>query len=124
MKWGRAVGVAAENLEGVALAVGEAAANAVEHSGSDTVAMHLRTAGDSAEVVIRDFGAWREPSPPASDGDLLARGRGLKLMSAFCDVQVDGRADGTDVTLRVPREGADSPGPAPAARVEALAGSG
>jgi anti-sigma regulatory factor (Ser/Thr protein kinase) len=123
VKWARAVGVASAKLEGLALAVGEAGANAVEHSGTDTIAMHLRTVGDSAELVIRDFGGWREPAPPSSDDDLLARGRGLKLMSAFCDVQVDGRADGTDVTLHVAREHTSPSRPAPAGRLEALAGS-
>jgi anti-sigma regulatory factor (Ser/Thr protein kinase) len=124
VKWGRAVGIPAEKLNGLALAVGEAAANAVEHSGSDTIAMLLRTAGAQAELVVRDYGSWREPAPSDSDGDLLRSGRGLLLMSAFCEVEVDGRPDGTDVTLRVACERAKPSTPASPGRLEVPSRSG
>jgi anti-sigma regulatory factor (Ser/Thr protein kinase) len=124
-KWARAIGVAPTKLDGIGLAVNEAAANAVEHSGTDEIAMHLRAEGEWAEVVIRDFGHWREPQPepdPGDEEDLLLRGRGLTLMSAFCDVRVDGRPDGTDVILRVAREHTGSSRPTADGRLEALAG--
>jgi anti-sigma regulatory factor (Ser/Thr protein kinase) len=122
-KWSRAAGVALNAIDGITVAVGEAAANAIEHSGSATIEMHLRTAGDSAELTIRDFGRWREPAAP--NGELPPqRGRGLLLMSAFCDVRVEPGAHGTTVTLRAPREHAGSPRQEDDRRLEALAGSG
>jgi anti-sigma regulatory factor (Ser/Thr protein kinase) len=122
-KWSRAAGVASGTVDGLAVAVGEAAANAIEHSGSSSIEMHVRTDGDSAELTIRDFGRWREPV--ADDDDLDAPGgRGLLLMSAFCDVRVDPGDHGTTVTLRVPRERADSSTPADDGRLETLASTG
>ncbi|MEA2170984.1 MAG: hypothetical protein QOF76_4284, partial [Solirubrobacteraceae bacterium] len=56
------------------LAAGEAFANAVEHSGSETVDLELtRPAARQVAIVVRDRGAWRVP-PDETD-----RGRGFGL---------------------------------------------
>jgi hypothetical protein len=87
--------------------------------------MHVRADGDWAEITLREFGRWREPPPEPAVGDpVVPRGRGLLLMSAFSDVRVEPGANGTTVTLRVPRERAGSATPADDGRLETLASTG
>jgi serine phosphatase RsbU (regulator of sigma subunit)/anti-sigma regulatory factor (Ser/Thr protein kinase) len=78
------------------LAAGEAFANAVEHSGSETVDLELtRPAARQVAIVVRDRGAWRVP-PDETD-----RGRGFGLMRALVDeCTIDHSDDGTVVRLR------------------------
>lgn len=88
----------AEHLDGLVLAVSEAAANSVEHAyrggqrGTVIVRGRLEPSG-TVVVTVRDAGRWRPPPP--------APGRGLALMRALCaDVSVEGGCHGTLVTLR------------------------
>jgi anti-sigma regulatory factor (Ser/Thr protein kinase) len=79
------------------LAVSEAVANAVEHSGTSSteqVTVRARLGSGSLRVTIRDTGRWRRPREEPS------RGFGLRLMHALVDtVDVDQRSDGTRVEL-------------------------
>ncbi len=79
----------------VATAAGEAATNAIEHSG---VAANFELGGRIADgevtLTIRDQGRWRQPR----EGD---QGRGLSLMRALMDtVELMPSPEGTTVRLR------------------------
>ena len=93
----------------VLTAIGEAAANAIEHGGAAAggrppFSIDGRLSDGEVEVVVRDAGAWRDRR--RSEG-----GRGLVLMRALMDsVDVEPGADGTTVTMRR-RIGGASPTP-------------
>jgi PAS domain S-box-containing protein len=79
-------------------AVGEAAANAIEHGGSIAGGPPFEVVGnfdgEDVEIVIADSGGWRE-------GRRSEGGRGLMLMRALMDaVEVEPGADGTTVRMR------------------------
>lgn len=68
------------------VAVSEACANAVEHSGNEGACLQLRTSclGNRMEIEITDRGGFRLPS--AMDGQRrMHRGLGLPLMVALVD---------------------------------------
>jgi DNA-binding response OmpR family regulator/serine phosphatase RsbU (regulator of sigma subunit)/anti-sigma regulatory factor (Ser/Thr protein kinase) len=79
------------------VAVSEAVANAVEHSGispNDQVTVRARLGSGRLDVTIRDTGRWRHTREDPS------RGFGLKLMHSFMDtVKIDRRSDGTRIEL-------------------------
>jgi signal transduction histidine kinase/DNA-binding response OmpR family regulator len=79
------------------VAVSEAVANAVEHSGispNDQVTVRARLDSGRLDVTIRDTGRWRRTREEPS------RGFGLKIMHSLMDtVKIDQRADGTRVEL-------------------------
>jgi GAF domain-containing protein/anti-sigma regulatory factor (Ser/Thr protein kinase) len=81
----------------VLVAVGEAAANAVEHAygpGHDEFEVAAELDGADAVFTVGDRGRWR----PARGNN---RGRGIALMRELMDdVQVDSGGEGTVVTLR------------------------
>jgi anti-sigma regulatory factor (Ser/Thr protein kinase) len=85
--------------EDVVLAVDEAVANAIEHSGrygSDPVFIDVVAMNDgrSIRVEVTDEGAWLPPHEDES------RGRGLNIIGALMDdVQVDRTMSGTSVTM-------------------------
>ncbi len=89
----------------IVLAVGEAAANAVEHAyrhqaEPGVIDLTLWTESDALCVQIRDHGRWREPPPEPRP---VGQGLGLDLMRRLIDcvlVQHDHR--GTNVLLRHP----------------------
>jgi anti-sigma regulatory factor (Ser/Thr protein kinase) len=89
--------------EDLKVAVTEACANAVLHSGSHEVRVTITPLGSSCvEVLIEDDGLYREVPSPV-DGDSKAH-RGLILMAAMVDDLslhrgIDGAA-GTQVRLR------------------------
>jgi serine phosphatase RsbU (regulator of sigma subunit)/anti-sigma regulatory factor (Ser/Thr protein kinase) len=95
--WLLAAGADEDFTYDVLVAVGEAAANAVEHAygpldNDFTVA--ARRDGPDAVVTVVDRGSWR-PSRGSN------RGRGLTLMRELMDdVRVDSGDEGTVVTLR------------------------
>jgi PAS domain S-box-containing protein len=80
----------------VITACGEAATNAIEHSGAEAGApfeVSGRREGRGIEITVRDHGAWREPRA----GD---HGRGLALMRALMHgVEVTPAPEGTTVRL-------------------------
>ena len=95
--WLLAAGADEDFTNDVLVAVGEAAANAVEHAygpvDNDFVVTAQRD-GDDAVVTVLDRGRWR-PSRGSN------RGRGLALMRELMDdVRVDSGDEGTVVTLR------------------------
>ncbi|HWH13843.1 MAG TPA: SpoIIE family protein phosphatase, partial [Miltoncostaeaceae bacterium] len=129
--WLRAAGATDEVVRDVLLAVGEAAANAVEHAyagGEGTVRVELRQERPGEVIAeVADRGTWRPPA--AEPGD---RGHGIGLMHQVMDaVDLDAGPDGTRVTLRLalPAAGGDEPFgappmPDPAAAPAALDGPG
>jgi anti-anti-sigma factor len=103
--WAAAVGLSDDVLDDVQYALGEAAANAVEHAyggiendGAFTYALaHLPGDGGIA-VEVRDRGTWR-PAP----ADAGHRGRGVRVLHAIGrEVRIGSDAGGTTVRFRVP----------------------
>jgi GAF domain-containing protein/anti-sigma regulatory factor (Ser/Thr protein kinase) len=94
--WLLAAGADEDFTYDVLVAVGEAAANAVEHAYGpvdDDFVVRAERDGDHCVFTVSDRGSWR-----SSRG--RNRGRGLALMRELMDdVQVDSGADGTVVTL-------------------------
>jgi anti-sigma regulatory factor (Ser/Thr protein kinase)/FixJ family two-component response regulator len=95
--WLAEVGVEPEALYDITLAAGEACTNAIEHAyapGEATFDIEATRGSDSVLIVVRDYGAWREPRGQN-------RGRGLKLMKTLMDeVTVRQEESGTTVELR------------------------
>jgi anti-sigma regulatory factor (Ser/Thr protein kinase) len=91
-------GLPGEELDDLALAACEAAANAIEHAQTPTAAAFdvcLDIDGVRVQITIRDHGRWREPTPGMTD-----RGRGLLMMRNLSSLVVTVEPDGTTVTLR------------------------
>ena len=119
-RWAALVGLSDEVLDDLQYALGEAAANAVEHAYGDTVdgefhyTLDHRPGPDGGVAVqVRDFGRWR-PVPTDSGH----RGRGVQVLHAVgTDVRIDSDDGGTTVTFRVPVPAAAAPRrPRPAPR--------
>jgi serine phosphatase RsbU (regulator of sigma subunit)/anti-sigma regulatory factor (Ser/Thr protein kinase) len=95
-RWLRAVGVEGVDAYELIVACGEACANAVAHAYPAGRAQFDVTAvrdGAVVEVVVRDFGTWREPVSEDS--------RGLKLIEQLVDeLDVNRSPDGTSVVFR------------------------
>jgi anti-sigma regulatory factor (Ser/Thr protein kinase) len=95
--WMLAVGADEDLTYDVLVAVGEAAANAVEHAYGpvdDEFVVAAEREGEDAVFSVADSGRWR-----SSRGS--NRGRGLTLMRELMDdVRVDSDDEGTVVTLR------------------------
>ena len=95
--WLAEVGVDPETLYDITLAAGEACTNAIEHAyapGEASFDIEATRGADDVLVVVRDYGAWREPRGQN-------RGRGLKLMKTLMDdVTVRQEESGTTVELR------------------------
>ncbi len=78
------------------LAAGEAVTNAIEHAQEPSqpfVDVAVAVRGERLEIMIRDFGQWRERVPS------MDRGRGSTLMSAFADVTATPSPTGTTVVI-------------------------
>jgi anti-sigma regulatory factor (Ser/Thr protein kinase) len=94
-----------EEREDLVLATCEAATNALEHAQHSTEPFFdvaIQIADDVVTIVVRDYGQWR-----ASTSSLY-RGRGLAMMRVLADTSVAVGANGTTVTLRSRRCGADA----------------
>jgi len=81
------------------LAAGEAVTNAIEHAQDPSepfVDVTVGVRGDRLEIVVRDYGQWRERVPS------MDRGRGGTLMSAFADVTAVPSPTGTTVVISSP----------------------
>jgi anti-anti-sigma factor len=103
--WAAAMGLPEEVLDDLQYALGEAAANAVEHAYGNTgegefhyTVEHRPGPDGGVAVRVRDFGRWRPV--PADSGH---RGRGVQVLHAVgTDVRTDSGESGTTVTFRVP----------------------
>ena len=95
--WLPRVGLDERTAYDVLVAVGEAAANAIEHAyGPSAARFALAAAIESGElaITVRDEGSWR---PPRGSH----RGRGIAMMRDLMDhVQVDSHEGGTVVSMR------------------------
>ena len=94
-----ALDIEPERRFGIAVAVGEAIANAIEHAyrGDSPGMIRLELSTDDRQFVltIEDFGRWR-PFVRSEE-----RGRGIKLMHAFMDgVQIRSTRDSTRIILK------------------------
>jgi anti-sigma regulatory factor (Ser/Thr protein kinase) len=94
-------GATDEAITDIALAISEAATNAVIHAypggrtTNDTASLRGNVADDWLELAVADRGAGFRPGPP---GGL---GFGLKVMAAVSDsMRVEQREEGTTVVLR------------------------
>ena len=106
-RWLRHVGGDEQEIAEIVTACGEAATNAIEHSGSGGGAVFEvsgRLERDSVRLTVRDYGVWRTPRT----GD---QGRGLSLMRALMDsVEVTPTPEGTTVRLERTLRDVDSTG--------------
>src|SRR5262245_23934997 len=87
--------------EDLKVAVTEACANAVLHSGTQEFRVTISKLSDCVEVVVEDDGVYRS-TPAQVDGDSKAH-RGLLLMAAMVDdlrLRRGTEAAGTQVRLR------------------------
>jgi anti-sigma regulatory factor (Ser/Thr protein kinase) len=95
-RWLREVGVDGTDAYELIVACGEACANAVAHAypvGRAHFEVEAGRDGDVIEILVRDYGTWREPSSPHS--------RGLRLMEELADsVEIDRGQGGTTVRIR------------------------
>jgi PAS domain S-box-containing protein len=94
-RWLRHGGASERTIAEVATACGEAATNAIEHSGAaHDFELSGRLVNGEIELIVRDHGRWRQPR----EGD---HGRGLSLMRALMDtVELTPSPEGTTVRLR------------------------
>jgi serine phosphatase RsbU (regulator of sigma subunit)/anti-sigma regulatory factor (Ser/Thr protein kinase) len=96
-RWLRAHGAAAEDVQALTLACGEAAANAVEHAyppGPASFELDAALDDGAVAVVVRDYGRWRTPRGEN-------RGRGLAIIEALMDeVEVRRGEDGSELRMR------------------------
>jgi anti-anti-sigma factor len=100
-RWAAHAALDAETTDDLLLAVGEAAANAVEHAyggAPGRLRVHVALIGGSGvEVTVEDRGRWRPPPP-----DPGFRGRGLSLMRDLTgSVDIHRGAGGTVVRFRL-----------------------
>jgi anti-sigma regulatory factor (Ser/Thr protein kinase) len=95
-RWLRHLGAGDQEIAEVVTACGEAATNAIEHSGTaggEPFEVSAVVHAGEVRITIRDYGAWREPR----EGD---HGRGLSLMKALMDsVSLEPTPEGTTVRL-------------------------
>lgn len=71
------------SIHDLVLAVTEACANAIRHSGSDEIRVTVTARGPCVEIVVEDDGVYRM-SLPVIDGDAGSH-RGMYLMAAMVD---------------------------------------
>jgi serine/threonine-protein kinase RsbW len=71
------------SIHDLVLAVTEACANAIRHSGSQEIRVTVVTRGPCVEIVVEDDGVYRM-SLPVTDGDPGSH-RGMYLMAAMVD---------------------------------------
>ena len=100
--WAASAGLGDDLSEDLLLAMGEAAANAVEHAYRDGASgdwyYEVARRGDgSLDVLVQDWGSWRPP--PADPG---FRGRGVEFVRHLADeVSFERGVTGTTVRFRL-----------------------
>jgi PAS domain S-box-containing protein len=96
--WLTHVGASASDTYDVTLSVNEVASNAIQHAyglGDAHFSVEGRLDDGELDLVVRDFGSWRERSGTPSKG-----GRGLDIVRALMDdVDIERHADGTAVRM-------------------------
>ena len=96
-RWLESSHVEARDAYRVTLATNEACMNAIEHGfgpGAPGFELHAALDDGAVDIVVRDFGRWREPRA-------LRDGRGMEMMRSLMDeVEVTPASDGTTVRLR------------------------
>jgi anti-sigma regulatory factor (Ser/Thr protein kinase) len=96
-RWLRSHGAHAEDVAAITLAVGEAAANAIEHAyapGRAIFEIEAMHASGTVTLSVRDTGRWRRPRG-------TQRGRGLMMIEKSVDeLDVRVTASGTEVLMR------------------------
>jgi serine/threonine-protein kinase RsbW len=75
--------LAQPSIQDLVLAVTEACANAIRHSGSDEIRVTVGVDGPCVEIVVEDDGVYRM-SLPVIDGDAGSH-RGMYLMATMVD---------------------------------------
>jgi len=107
-QWLSAASIGGPQATDVMIAVGEAAANAVEHATAGRpadaapvqVSLTARAAHTMVQLTIADTGNWRSPPADREDPAPGTRGHGVVFMHALMDdVTIDPSALGTTVTL-------------------------
>jgi serine/threonine-protein kinase RsbW len=95
-EWCQELGVPHETLADIQLAVTEAAANAVRHSGCDEFEIRGWTTGPSLTLCVWDRGRGvRDPNPGA--------GLGIRILRQLAEsVDFEATEPGTRVTMRFP----------------------
>ena len=95
--WLRGVGVGPAEVNDLVLASAEACSNAIRHAygpSAGTVEVEAYRDEGAIELVVRDFGRWRQRRGPGG-------GRGLALIEALTpSMHIERRESGTVVTMR------------------------
>jgi anti-sigma regulatory factor (Ser/Thr protein kinase) len=89
-------GVGEDDIFAVAVAVGEAVVNSLQHAYPDTegaVEVAVEVRDDVVRATVSDQGLWSDPDP-AADGQ-----RGLRLMRGLAEVEVVRGSRGTTVSI-------------------------
>jgi anti-anti-sigma factor len=124
LAWAVAAGIAEDDVYDLQLAVGEAAANAVEHAYRDRAPgpMSVELARDPDGAIaadVRDEGSWR-PIPE----DKGYRGRGLELIrDVSARMRLHHGPEGTEVRFTLPPTTPTAPQAAPAPATPAAPGA-
>ncbi|WP_300007248.1 SpoIIE family protein phosphatase [Pseudonocardia sp.] len=121
--WAARGGLAAELVDDLQLALGEAVANSVEHAYGAGAPGEVRyrvdvAADDGVTVEVADDGTWRPPGEPGF------RGRGLQVIHSLSrEFALDHDDGGTRLrfVLPPPAAGPHEPGPAPPAGADPVA---
>ncbi|HEX7304639.1 SpoIIE family protein phosphatase [Lentzea sp.] len=99
--WATTAGLPEDSVYDLELALGEAAANVVDHAypnGDGTFDTTLEWTGRGVLVTVADQGRWRPA--PADKGD---RGRGLTMIRALSDsADLTASEDGTTIRFHIP----------------------
>jgi anti-sigma regulatory factor (Ser/Thr protein kinase) len=97
--WLRLGGVDDGTLDGLILAVHEAAANGTQHgTAADSVSVNAELVEGVVTIEVTDYGRWREPRLNGPDTD--ERGRGLAIIRALVnEVTIEAISTGTTVRL-------------------------
>jgi serine phosphatase RsbU (regulator of sigma subunit)/anti-sigma regulatory factor (Ser/Thr protein kinase) len=102
-EWFEEIGLDEKTAGDLLLAVGEAAANGVEHAyhgrPGGSLRLELLAVDDRIIAHVRDFGSWRTESPPEHN-----RGHGTTIMRTVSEgLAVNSTPGGTSVTVQVRR---------------------
>jgi anti-sigma regulatory factor (Ser/Thr protein kinase) len=98
-EWLELVGASEQEAYEIVVACNEACTNSIEHPlrrpGADFFELDADCGAEELELVVRDFGRWRDRGP------LGDRGRGLAFIAELMDsVEVSPSEQGTEVRMR------------------------